>query len=50
MSKTALYAGPISIILNINIVVYSPNINIIKFINFLKSIITNFLLIFLIII
>jgi hypothetical protein len=50
MFKTMLYTSSISIILNINIIVYSPNINIIKSINFLKSIIISSLLIPLIII
>jgi hypothetical protein len=45
-----LYTSPINIILNINIIVYSPNINIIKSINFLKPTITSSLLIPLIII
>jgi hypothetical protein len=50
MFKTILYASLISIILNVNIVVYSLDINITKFINFLKPVITSSLLILLIII
>jgi hypothetical protein len=45
MPKTILYTSSINIILNINIIAYSLNINITKFINFLKLIITNSLLI-----
>jgi hypothetical protein len=50
MPKTTLYTSSIGITSNINIIVYGPDINIIKSINLLKPTMINSLLIPLIII